>query len=479
MLSAPKLDRGEFVRTLPSIIPTAEQLPLIGDNRTGVEVIRGAAGSGKTSTAILRLRSLAYMFEERWEREQHDSNVQLLVLTFNRTLAGYVRALVDEQVRHLPRTNVTIDTFGRWARNHLGNITVVGDQQREAKLGQLGHALPLSSNYVAKEVDYLLGRFHPDDLEEYISAERTGRGVEPRVDRALRRLLLDDVVHPYRLWLRNQGLVDWNDVAVMMSDVPRRGGYDIAIIDESQDFSANQLRAVHHHLADDPAVTFVIDTIQRIYARGFTWSDVGFDMTRARRHILQANHRNTKQIAAFAAGILEGVVAEDDGALPNLDAATTSGEKPKVIVGKYNLQLDWAINYIEENVDLTNETVAFLKPRGGNFFSEITSRLAEDGIDYVDITRQPEWPDGPENVAISTFHSAKGLEFDHVIILGLNAENTPHASAGRDDEGAVLRRLLAVAVARARKSVVIGYKESQKSALVDHFKSGTFDRIKL
>ena len=57
-----------LVKTLPPIKPTAEQLPLISDNNLGIEVIRGAAGSGKTSTAILRLRSLAYMFEERRER---------------------------------------------------------------------------------------------------------------------------------------------------------------------------------------------------------------------------------------------------------------------------------------------------------------------------------------------------------------------------------------------------------------------------
>src|SRR3569832_878960 len=49
--------RGRPMKTLPLVRPTAEQLPLIGQNRLGVEVIRGAAGSGKTSTAILRLRS--------------------------------------------------------------------------------------------------------------------------------------------------------------------------------------------------------------------------------------------------------------------------------------------------------------------------------------------------------------------------------------------------------------------------------------
>ena len=92
----------------------------------------------------------------------------------------------------------------------------------------------------------------------------------------------------------------------------------------------------------------------------------------------------------------------------------------------------------------------------------------------MDITREEEWPEGPENVALSTFHSAKGLEFDYVFILGFNDENMPHADAEMDDEVFVLRRLLAVAVARARKAVIVGYKPGEESRLVQYFSPGTF-----
>ncbi len=73
------------MKTLPRITPTAERLPLISNNSLGIEVIRGAAGSGKTSTAILRLRSLAYMFEERREREKRTAKVRIVVLTRDET----------------------------------------------------------------------------------------------------------------------------------------------------------------------------------------------------------------------------------------------------------------------------------------------------------------------------------------------------------------------------------------------------------
>jgi superfamily I DNA/RNA helicase len=323
----------------------------------------------------------------------------------------------------------------------------------------------------------LLGRFEPEDLENYITAERTGRGAMPRVDRHLRRRILDLIVYPYLAWLEREGIDDWNTIAIRMAREVDPIGYDVVVVDESQDFSANQLRAVRHHLADDHAVTFVIDTVQRIYARGFTWSEAGFDVRPERVHTLRANHRNTVEIAAFAASILNGLVAEPDGVLPNLAAATTHGSRPRILRGLYNRQISWAVNYIKSNVDLRTDSVAFLKPRAGAWFATLESELTANGLSYADITREPDWPGGQENIALSTFHSAKGLEFDYVFILGLTDRNTPYPDEQFDDEVFVLRRLLAVAVARARKEVIVGYKQGEQSKLVEFFGKGTFDRI--
>jgi DNA helicase IV len=118
------------MKTLPQVRPTAEQLPLISQNRFGVEVIRGAAGSGKTSTALLRLRSLSYMFEERRARQGRADPVKILVLTFNRTLKGYVTALADEQLTKT-KSLVTIDTFAKWSMNVLGHTDIVDEVRRE------------------------------------------------------------------------------------------------------------------------------------------------------------------------------------------------------------------------------------------------------------------------------------------------------------------------------------------------------------
>ena len=451
------------MKTLPRVTATAEQLPLISQNRFGVEVICGAAGSGKTSTALLRLRSLCLMFAARHARLAIPTPVRVLVLTFNRTLAGYVRNLAENQIAPSANIDLRIDTFGRWAMSSLGYPEVRNDKAR-AQLRVLATALgELAPAYIVKEADYLLGRFEPEKLESYITTERTGRGAIPRVDRRLRRRILDEMVYPYLAWLRDEGMEDWNTVAVRMGREIDSIEYDIVIVDESQDFSANQLRTIRHHLARDHAITFVIDTVLRA----------------ERVHMLRANHRNTVEIAGFAASILSGFRVEPDGVLPDLAAATTHGVRPRVLRGLYNRQVEWAIDHIVNHVDLEKDSVAFLKPQAGTWFSTVKKRLDVHGIGWVDITREQDWPEGEDNVAMSTFYSAKGLEFDYVFILGLNEVNTPYPNEQLDDEVFVLRRLLAVAVARARKEVIVGYKPGEQSGLIQHFGAGTFDQIDL
>ena len=467
------------MKTLPQIRATAEQLPIISQNRLGVEVICGAAGTGKTSTALLRLKSLSHMFATKKIREADPEPVRALVLTFNRTLAGYVRSLASHQVSNDTRITLEINTFGRWAMSILGSPNV-HELSAKSKLRSLAKTFPgLRSDYVVNEVEYLLGRFEPERLDRYLTTERTGRGPLPRVDRQIRRRLLDDVVTPYQAWMTQHSYLDWNQVAIHVARQVASIGYDVVIVDETQDFAANQLRAIRHYLAADHAITFVTDTVQRIYARGYTWTEVGFLVRPERSHMLRTNHRNTCEIAAFAAGILDGIGIEGDGALPNLTAAHSHGPLPVVIRGLYGLQAKWAVEYIERNANLAGESVAFLKPQGGDWFREIARQLHAKNIRYIDITRESEWPEGPVNVALSTFYSAKGLEFDYVFILGLNDENTPHGDVATDDQIFVLRRLLAVAVARARKAVVLGYKPGEESRLVQYFAPGTYCEVDL
>lgn len=472
------------MKALMDVKPTPEQLALFSRIKPGVEIIRGAAGSGKTTTALLKLRAAVGFYLKRAQRQKSASQVNVLVLTFNRTLKGYVEELARQQLPDGDTLTLDVLTFSSWAKTLAGNPPVLDPADAERKLITLATQakLGVAPDFLLDEVSYVLGRFLPSSLDDYLTARRDGRGVTPRMERPARELLLNQVIRPYAEYKENKGSLDWNDLAVNLV-FNKFFEYDVVVVDEAQDFSANEIRGLMNQLSKDHTVTFVLDSAQRIYAKNFNWSEVGLVIRPENSHRLEHNYRNTKQIACFAAGIMEGVTVDDDGSLPRFESAKREGELPKVLVGKFSAQTKYAIRFIKKHVDLDTESVAFLHAKGGRWFDTLRAELEQAGLNYVSISRKADWPQGPENIALSTLHSAKGLEFDHVFLLGLNGEVLPWDGGGpemADDERlARFRRLVAMGVGRARKSVMIGFKPEDKPVVAAFFKDGTYEAVHL
>ena len=464
------------MRVLQQVKPTPEQLPILTDAGLGFRLIRGAAGSGKTTAALLRLRQLCASRLSRRQRLRSDQPVKVLVLTFNRTLRGYVKQLAQEQVGSNSGLDLTVETFAQWALSLLGSRDLINDRNEilTELLGQVG-VRAKDMNYFIDEIEYVLGRFPADARELYIDALRTGRGRAPAVNKQTRTRLLTQVIEPYKRRKRADGQVDWNDIAVEVADAKSQR-YDVVVVDETQDLSANQLRAVLSHLEQDHVTTFIIDAAQRIYPQGFQWRELGIELRPEMVFTLSRNHRNTKEIARFARSLLDGLPQEEDGVVPDENACQEEGQTPEVVAGRYGAQLDQMLRRVQPYLN-AGETVAILHPLGGGWFSFARQALNQRDIPFCELTRQREWPSGPELVALSTIHSAKGLEFDHVLLPGINQEVTPHG--GEDGDGTLqsLRRLVAMAVGRARKTVSVGYKPGEQSTVIDLLDPDTYTLV--
>ena len=289
-----------------------------------------------------------------------------------------------------------------------------------------------------------------------------------------------EVLPAYAAVKSRRGVIDWNDLAVLAADAEPDLLYDVVIVDEAQDFSANQVRAVLRHLQrPSHNTTFVLDAIQRIYPQYFKWSEVGISARPEVIHTLRENYRNTGAIADFAHPLVAGLPLDDDGTLPDFTACGRTGTKPVVVSGRYSAQLGFMLDRLAHTADLSKESAALLHPRGGGWFREARMQLRTRQIPFSELSRKNEWPSGPEAVALCTIHSAMGLEFDHVLLPGLSQELTPHGPEAGDADLDRLRRMLAMAIGRARKSVMLGYKPGKESSLIGLLDRSTYDRIEV
>ena len=465
------------MRVLRNIRPTAEQLVILRDAGPGFRLIRGAAGSGKTTAALMRLRQLCAARVERKRRRRLPDPVRVLVLTFNRTLRGYVQHLATEQVEAPADIDLAVETFSGWAVGLRASRPDFVDHRQRIHSFLVAAGFTADVDYFVGEVEYVLGRFPPDARDAYLRAERSGRGRTPAVTRPRRAKLLTDVIAPYEEEKTRLGQVDWNDIALEAA-AAACDGYDVVVVDEAQDLSANQIRAVQAHLNEDHTTTFIIDAVQRIYPQAFQWREVGVAIRPNMVYTLKKNHRNTAAIARFAASLVRGLPEEEDGVVPDPNESACEGRRPEILVGLYRAQIDHMLNRVAPYLE-AGETVAILQPRGGRWFDFARQVLSQRNLAFCELTRRSDWPTGPEQIALSTIHSAKGLEFDHVLLPGLNQEVTPHGMEDGDGTLDSLRRLVAMGIGRARKTVTLGYKPLDKSTLIALIDPATYDLVEV
>jgi len=435
-------------------------------------LLRGCAGSGKTTIAVYR----AIEFAGRGQR--------VLFLTFNRTLANAAKTMIEELVNPVPE-GLEVYTVDGWlhrlVKERQGSapslfkgdedckqvikqaISVVQRAQPQVFARYFPPDDPATETFLVEEIMHVVLPSGVTALEDYLAWQRHGR--KTALHESARRIVWQ-VYEAYQS-LR-KGRLHWNDLARLAAQELRRQplqpAYDHIIVDEVQDLSAARLRAVLTLLGTAPACSLFMvgDIAQSIYSRGFAWRDLGLNM-RGRSASLRKNFRNTRQIAEAAAHLHEhNRLLKQSEEFVDPEPIERVGPRPCLIQTERISQVQKAL--IEKLLSLVEgETFrladfAILAPTN-DLCEEFQRALTRENLRSV-LHRDEEFNLFEEQIKILTIHSAKGLEFPVVFVVGLHEDVLPRKSYALSEEEQALhlereRTLLYVAMTRAAEGLFL------------------------
>jgi superfamily I DNA/RNA helicase len=451
---------------------TDKQQQCVSFKPEGSLLIRGIPGSGKSTIILARAQYLI---------ENHP-NESVLILTFNRSLCNYVRQL-SSKTGEKP---VEALTFHFWAQSLLKETNyphtklILGEQRHQAvrfakniiKKNNESIEFPkmLGNNeqrelesFLADEIEWIKGN-SIKSKEEYLDTPRTGRGTKIRVTKKHRETIYS-VLEKYNELLRShykyQG-VDGEDLANIliekMDTIPPGKRPDHILVDEAQDLHTVQLRAIKE--SAKKSLTIGADKGQQIYRRTFTWKQAGIDVVGNRSRFLDETFRSTRQIVRLANQFQQKdeLFTKDEEYLkavePNIDGAIP---KVKYCNSKTD-ELNEILKHVKNLRSSFNEDTIGIIVRTNEQIEEANAILSSEGIPTFKIKDDDADIISP-GVKLITYHSSKGLEFDHVIVTGLKEGELPYKNMDPgEDELEFLsreRKKFYVAMTRAKKTLYI------------------------
>lgn len=479
------LDRwveGEITAFLLKLDPEQQKLADYGGK--GPVLVKGGPGTGKSTIALYRVKKLV-----------DAGHTPLLFTTYTNALVGYSRHLlehllgappeqvgvdvttVDRLARHYCSKNVPQvakeDTCLRYVQRALASATMPGKstfdkQVRRQTLDRLGSA------YLLEEIERVIEGRGLSSLEEYLATSRTGRTIALRP--AMREAIWA-VYEAYRDAMTNDGVLSfpqlrWDawDSAAQLTEAP----YLSAVIDEAQDLSPVTMRFLLELVPSVEHLYITADASQSLYQRGFSWKQVHDDLNvRGRTLLLRRNYRNTVQIARACTNFLRGTAAGDDESLEQ-ELSPHQGDLPLVLLTDNPHSQGAAIrNFLtaaarQQRLPIHGGAVLCPTHQIGY---QIAAQLKRSGVEAVFMTGKQIDLKQPA-VKVLTLHSAKGLEFPFVVVVGLEDNILPRAMTDipEDELPAVLdedRRLFFVGCSRAMRALMVCGSRSNPSPFIE------------
>jgi superfamily I DNA/RNA helicase len=217
------------------------------------------------------------------------------------------------------------------------------------------------------------------------------------------------------------------------------------------------IRSLASAIPEDGSLTFFGDVAQQIYGQRTSWRFAGLEVPQTWE--FKENYRNTKQIARLGLAVSEMPYFEGIADIIEPTSPRADGPLPTLVeCDSRQKQIEVAARVAQDSGRTKSVAVLFKNRDQERFISARlpghAKRLHRD---------MDSWSDGP-GIYYGTYHSAKGLEFDLVILPFLEEENLPDpdhiASHGEDDALTHDGRLIYVAVTRAKTDLLLLYSDT-------------------
>lgn len=439
-----------------------KQLEVLALPATGHIVVLGTAGSGKTTIAQLRAINLANMPGED----------KVLLVTFNGALVEYMKG-IGEITR-----NLVVENYHKFARGYLDSRNkmprydgITGNKEREELIKSAVNAIrtlyPKEAT-LKRNIDFFIDEikfiqeFGCDTYERYAQIERTGRSTA-NLKREKRKFPYQ-VYEKYLELRKNAGKkYDWYDLAMYVSkeldidDSERR--YKHIIVDEGQDFSPMMIKSLVKAIPDNGSFSFFGDVAQQIYGNRMSWKESGISLDKVWR--FEENYRNPETVIKFAKEIEKSITNwKPSEYMVKCNKANAVGPKPVLIqFMTEEAELEWIVK--KAIAEKSTSSVVIIC-RNRTEIGRYKTALKMKGISAIEINKNTPGYADKKQIYLSTFHSAKGLEFYNVFIPSLTADKWPDpdkmdSAEDKTEVYAEELKLLYVAVTRSKFGLFMSY----------------------
>lgn len=462
-------------QVLPDLIGEQCRILYLSDEKN--QVVLGVAGSGKSVEAIYR----AF-----WLSLAHP-NEKILILTYNnqinQDLKERLKAVRAKFSDLSYPDNIEIESIYTYFKNLINNYR----KQDDSYLPELGEELTaMGSQDEGKLLDWAiemakqqdpentlwnkkdLNQFVKDEFQwmqkmnvvsedKYLTITRTGRGANrilstqrPAMFKVFR--LFYEGRHAYFAEKKKEKYFTFNDIYLLVKNhcqIPEEIKPKYIIIDEVQDITPAMFEGLRSIIKDDGVWNVFGDLSQNIFGGRISWRSLGIKTNKIYR--LRHNYRNTKEIGLLGKSILDNLLAKQDNVAgsnselfiePELSAF--SGEKPLLIQADTQA---W-INKLHEYIKTGTTAVLALKST-----VEVSQRLRDAGLNVVKKIEDVNLG----SVYVQTVGRSKGLEFDNVIVYGIDAADLDEATQLDEAMQIEIARTIYVALTRARKNLTLVY----------------------